>query len=449
MPFIPHTEDDIRSMLAAIGVANIEALFEEIPAALRGATLEQVPSQLSEMEISRLMQERAHQDGHWLNFIGAGAYEHHIPAAVWQIATRGEFYSAYTPYQAEASQGTLQLLYEYQSMIASLTALDASNASLYDGASALAEAVLMAVRLHKSSRRILLPTTVHPTYRKVVRTIVSSQGIELVELPYCDERGTVLLESLQPNVAAGFAAVVIPNPNFFGALESVHELTDWAHQGGGLVIGVINPVAAAVLAPPGQWGKDGADIAVGEGQPLGVPLAGGGPYFGFMACKKAHVRQMPGRIVGRTVDVGGTRGFALTLQAREQHIRRAKATSNICTNQGLAVTAATIHMALLGAQGLKRVAFASHANLLQLLELVERSGRMRRRFSGPVFHEVVISLDVSADVALASLRRRGILGGLDLANDYPELGASLLVCTTETKTAADLERYASALAAIE
>jgi glycine dehydrogenase subunit 1 len=449
MPFIPHTQDDVRSMLAAIGVANIEALFEEIPAELRGAILEQVPSQLSEMEIARLMQERAQLDGLWLNFIGAGAYEHHIPAAVWQIATRGEFYSAYTPYQAEASQGTLQLLYEYQSMIASLTAMDASNASLYDGASALAEAVLMAVRLHKSSRRVLLPTTVHPTYRKVVRTIVSNQDIELVELPYCNERGTVLLESLQPNAAAGFAAMVIPNPNFFGALEPVHEMTDWAHQCGGLVIGVINPVAATVLAPPGQWGKGGADIAVGEGQPLGVPLAGGGPYFGFMACKKAHVRQMPGRIVGRTVDVSGAQGFALTLQAREQHIRRAKATSNICTNQGLAVTAATIHMALLGAQGLKRVALASHANLLQLLELVERGGRTRRRFRDAVFHEAVISLNVPADVALASLRERGILGGLDLANDYPELGPSLLVCTTETKTAADLERYASALAAIE
>jgi glycine dehydrogenase subunit 1 len=449
MPFIPHTQDDVRSMLAAIGVANIEGLFEEIPVSLRGATLEQVPSQLSEMEITRLMHERAHQDGHWLNFIGAGAYEHHIPAAVWQIATRGEFYSAYTPYQAEASQGTLQLLYEYQSMMASLTALDASNASLYDGASALAEALLMAVRLHKSSRRILLPATVHPTYRKVVRTIVSNQDIELVELPYCNERGTVLPESLQSNAAAGFAALVIPNPNFFGALESVHEMTDWAHQNGGLVIGVINPVAVAVLVPPGRWGKNGADIAVGEGQPLGVPLAGGGPYFGFMACKKAHVRQMPGRIVGRTVDVSRNQGFALTLQAREQHIRRAKATSNICTNQGLAVTAATIHMALLGPHGLKRVALASHANLLQLLESVARGGRTRRRFLAPVFHEAVISLDVPADVALASLRAQGILGGLDLANDYPELGASLLVCTTETKTAADLERYASALAAID
>jgi glycine dehydrogenase subunit 1 len=449
MPFIPHTQDDVGAMLAAIGVASVEALFEEIPAALRGATLEHVPSQLSEMQITRLMQERAQQDGHWLNFIGAGAYEHHIPAAVWQIATRGEFYSAYTPYQAEASQGTLQLLYEYQSMIASLTGMDASNASLYDGASALAEAILMAVRLHKSSRRILVPTTVHPTYRKVVRTIVSKQDIELVELPYCSERGTLLLESLQSNAAAGFAAVVVPNPNFFGALESVHEITDWAHQRGALVIGVINPVVAAVLVAPGRWGRNGADIAVGEGQPLGVPLAGGGPYFGFMACKKAHVRQMPGRIVGRTVDVVGKQGFALTLQAREQHIRRAKATSNICTNQGLAVTAATIHMALLGAQGLKRVALASHANLLELLELLERTGRARRRFEASVFHEAVICLDVPAEAALASLRAQGILGGLDLVDDYPELGASLLVCTTETKTAADLERYASAVAAIE
>jgi glycine dehydrogenase subunit 1 len=449
MPFIPHTQDDLRCMLAAIGVADIEALFDEIPASLRQAGLQQVPSQLGELEITRLMQERAVQDGHWLNFIGAGAYEHHVPAAVWQIATRGEFYSAYTPYQAEASQGTLQVLYEYQSMMASLTGLDASNASLYDGASALAEAILMAVRLHKSSRRILVPATAHPVYRKVARTIVSNQDIELVELPYCTEQGTVLPESLQRHSAGGFAALVIPQPNFFGALEAVHELTDWAHARGGLVIGVVNPVAAALLVPPGQWGKLGADIAVGEGQPLGVPLAGGGPYFGFMACKQAHVRQMPGRIVGRTVDVSGQQGFTLTLQAREQHIRRAKATSNICTNQGLAVTAATIHMALLGPQGLRRVALACHANLLNLLELLERTGPARRKFRAPLFHEAVIALDAPADAALASLRLQGILGGLDLSGDYPELGPSLLVCTTETKTAADLERYAAALSAAQ
>ena len=260
-------------------------------------------------------------------------------------------------------------------MMASLTGLDAANASLYDGASALAEAILMAVRLHKSSRRVLIPATVHPTYRKVARTIVANQQIELVELPYCTEQGVTLPESLARFGGDAFAALVIPQPNFFGCLERVHELTDWAHAQGALVIGVVNPVALALLAPPGQWGSRGADIAVGEGQPLGVPLSSGGPYFGFMSCKQAHVRQMPGRIVGRTLDRDGKPGFTLTLQAREQHIRRSKATSNICTNQGLAVTAATIHMALLGPQGLKSVALACHANLLELLERIRARDR--------------------------------------------------------------------------
>jgi len=444
MPFIPHTPADIRAMLTAIGVPDIETLFDEIPASLRNVQLEAVPAQLNEMESLRLMQERAEQDGRWLNFIGAGAYEHHIPAAVWQIATRGEFYSAYTPYQAEASQGTLQLLYEYQSMMASLTGLDATNASLYDGASGLAEAILMAVRLHRSSHRVLVPATVHPTYVKVARTIVSSQGIELVEVPYCTEQGVTLPESLRRFAGAPCAALVIPQPNYFGALEPVHALTDWAHAQGALAIGLVNPVALALLTPPGRWGAQGADIAVGEGQPLGVPLANGGPYFGFLACKQAHVRQMPGRLVGGTVDLDGKPGFTLTLQAREQHIRRSKATSNICTNQGLAVTAAAIHMALLGPHGLKRVAQACHANLHALLDRLERDAGVRRRFSAPVFHEAVLGLEAPVGPLLERMRSDGILGGIELASDFPELTESLLVCTTETKTAGDLDRYVKA-----
>ena len=373
------------------------------------------------MEITRLMQERAQRDVPCLNFIGAGAYEHFIPAAVWQIATRGEFYSAYTPYQAEASQGTLQLLWEYQSMMASLTGLEATNASLYDGASGLAEAILMAVRLHKSSRRVLLPATVHPTYRAVARAIVSSQDIELVEVPFSTERGVVTAESLEPFAQSGAAALVVPQPNFFGALEDVHALTDWAHARGAVVIGLVNPVALALLVPPGQWGSSGADIAVGEGQPLGVPLANGGPYFGFMACKQAHVRQMPGRIVGRTLDADGKPGFTLTLQAREQHIRRSKATSNICTNQGLAVTAATIHMALLGPIGLQRVAGACHARTAQLLERVEREAGVQRRFHSRVFHEAVLALNAPVAPILAHMRAGGILGGLDVSAVSPDL----------------------------
>jgi glycine dehydrogenase subunit 1 len=447
MPFIPHTPDEIAAMLAAIGAGSIEDLFDEIPPALRKDDSSAMPA-LSEMAVLRLMQERAERDGRYLNFIGAGAYEHHIPAAVWQIATRGEFYSSYTPYQAEASQGTLQVLYEYQSMMTALTAMDATNASLYDGASALAEAVLMAVRLHRSSKRVLVPRTVHPVWRTVVRSIVREQGIELVELPYDAASGRVDLAALIPHAGAPCAALVIPQPNFFGVLEEADALTDWAHAQGAAVIGVVNPVALALVKPPGEWGAQGADIAVGDGQPLGAPLASGGPYFGFMACRAQHVRQMAGRIVGRTVDAVGRPGFVLTLQAREQHIRRSKATSNICTNQGLMVTAATIHMALLGPTGLECVARACHANALELAARLEAIPGVARAFSGPIFHEFVLRLKAPAGEVLKSLEAQGILGGLDLVPYYPELGSALLVCATETKTPEDLGRYSENLARI-
>ncbi len=442
MPFIPHTEDDIRAMLAAIGVKTIDDLFDEIPVSLRGGGLSKIPPGASEMEITRLMHERAERDGRWLNFIGAGAYEHHIPAAVWQIATRGEFYSAYTPYQAEASQGTLQLLYEYQSMMTSLAAMDVTNASLYDGASALAEAVLMAVRVHKTAKRVLVPATVHPVYRQVAHTIVKHQDIELVMVPYCAESGHVIPAALQQFAGQDFAALVVPQPNFFGVLEPVDELTSWAKQNHMPTIAVTNPTSLAILRPPGEWAAGGADIVVGEGQPLGVPLASGGPYFGFMACREQHVRKMPGRIVGRTVDVDGKPGYTLTLQAREQHIRRSKATSNICTNQGLAVIAATIYMALLGPDGLARVAQTCHSNALKLARQLAALPGVKRAFSGPVFHEFVLQLNAPVADVLHALKAQGILGGLALTHDYPELGEALLVCATETKHDDDLKRYA-------
>ena len=448
MPFIPHTEDDVRAMLAAIGVAKIDDLFDEIPASLRDTALSGVPPGLSEMEVTRLMHERAEQDGRWLNFIGAGAYEHHIPAAVWQIATRGEFYSSYTPYQAEASQGTLQLLYEYQSMMTSLTAMDVTNASLYDGASALAEAVLMAVRAHKSSKRVLVPATVHPVYRAVTRTIVKDQSIELIEVPYCTECGHVIPAALEKFAGQDYAALVVPQPNYFGVLEPVDELTAWARRNRMLTIAVVNPTSLALLKPPGEWADGGADIAVGEGQPLGVPLAAGGPYFGFMACRNAYVRQMPGRIVGRTLDADGKPGYTLTLQAREQHIRRSKATSNICTNQGLAVTAATIYLALVGPAGLARVAESSNANAAALAKKLCALPGVTRAFSGPVFHEFVVQFDAPVAGVLQALQAQGILGGLAMTQDYPELGNAMLVCATETKRDDDLTRYAATLKSI-
>ncbi|UJP05194.1 MAG: aminomethyl-transferring glycine dehydrogenase subunit GcvPA [Nitrosomonas sp.] len=445
MPFIPHTEEDIAEMLASIGAKSIEELFDEIPKELVSGELTGVPPGLSELQITRLMMERANKDGFYQNFIGAGAYEHHIPAAVWQITTRGEFYSSYTPYQAEASQGTLQLLYEYQSMMASLTGMDVSNASMYDGATALAEAALMAVRSHKTSRKILIPQTVHPIYRQVVRAIVSNQKIEVVELPFCTECGQILPESLAKSNHEDFAALVIPQPNFFGVLEQVDALTDWAHSKNAFAIGVVNPTSLALLTPPGEWGSKGADIAVGEGQPLGIPLSSGGPYFGFMACKNDLVRQMPGRIIGRTTDLDGKEGFVLTLQAREQHIRRSKATSNICTNQGLMVTAATIYMSLIGPEGLRRIAAQSHANTQELIEQLEKISGVKRTFSGPTFHEAVLTLPKKTTDILNQLKQKGILGGLDLSTHYPELGNTLLVCATETKTAEDLHNYQQAL----
>jgi glycine dehydrogenase subunit 1 len=448
MPFIPHTEEDVAEMLAAIGAPSIESLFDEIPAALRTQSLQEIPPGLSELEIMQLMSARARADGRPLCFIGAGAYEHHIPAAVWSIVTRGEFYSAYTPYQAEASQGTLQTIYEFQSMMTSLTGMQVSNASLYDGATALAEAALMAVRANRRSRsaRILVPRTVHPHYRAVVRTTASNQGLRLEEVAFDRAGGGTPLEALRDFEGQDITALVIAQPNFFGVLEDVDALTDWAHAHGALVIALVNPISLSLLKAPGDWGSRGADIVVGEGQPLGCPLAAGGPYFGFMTTRSEFVRQMPGRIVGRTVDLEGRPGFTLTLQAREQHIRRAKATSNICTNQGLLMMAGTIYLAMMGAQGLERVATACMARTAELTERLSANSAVRRVFAGPVFHETVLSLDRPVAPVLAALALRGIQGGLDLGEYYPELGPAMLVCATETKTTADIEAYARALA---
>ncbi|HTT43312.1 MAG TPA: aminomethyl-transferring glycine dehydrogenase subunit GcvPA [Steroidobacteraceae bacterium] len=447
MAFIPHTAADVEAMLGAIGVGSIEELFDEIPEKLRIGSLAGVPPALNEQQVGRLMSERARADGTLLNFIGAGAYEHHIPAAVWAITTRGEFYSAYTPYQAEASQGTLQLIYEFQSMMARLTGMHVANASLYDGASATAEACLMAVRANRKSRaaRILVPSTLHPHYRRVALNTTHNQGLQFEELPYEAAGGVLSVARLARYAGTDVTALVIAQPNFFGCLEDVDALTDFAHAHNMLVIAVVNPTTLALLKPPGEWGQRGADIAVGEGQPLGVPLSSGGPYFGFMTARQEHVRQMPGRIVGRTLDVAGKSGFTLTLQAREQHIRRAKATSNICTNQGLLVTAATIYMALMGPQGLARVAAAAHARTRELVSALTRLPGVRSAFAGPHFHEAVLLLDRPVAPVLQGLAARGIAGGLDLAAFYPELGPALLVCATETKTQDDLERYRTCL----
>ena len=446
MPFIPHTDADVASMLATIGVPDVDSLFDEIPPALRSKVPGTIGDGLSEMEMLRRLGDRAGRDEAEPCFLGAGCYDHHIPAAVWDIAGRGEFMTAYTPYQAEASQGTLQLIYEFQTMMAELTGMDVCNASVYDGGSGLAEAILMAVRANRRAARRNGPRTVaiagnvHPLYVAATHTIVRNQGIEIVTLP-CGADGRI-----DPDALSGLrvppVAVVLQQPNFFGLLDNVDALTDAARELGALVVGCVNPTSLALLKPPSGWGAEGADIVCGDGQPLGVPMASGGPSFGFICARETLVRQLPGRIVGRTEDLDGRPGFTLTLQAREQHIRRAKATSNICTNQGLLVTAATIYMSLLGPTGLRNVAAACHARTRELVEVLG----VPRRLDGPFFHECVLNVGMPAGDVVAALARRGIVAGLALGDYFPELSHGLLVCATEKRTAEDMRRFAEALA---
>jgi glycine dehydrogenase subunit 1 len=446
MPFIPHTADDTAQMLAKLDLPQTQDLFSEIPSSLRAPNLSTLSVGESEMQVLRQMQQRADLDRYQLSFLGAGSYHHHIPAAVWDLVGRGEFLTAYTPYQAEASQGTLQVIYEYQSMMAHLMAMDVANASLYDGASALAEAILMAVRAnrHTKAKNILMPDSVHPLYREVCQRLTAAQGIVLHALPFDAQTGQIDPAALASFAQADIAAVVVASPNVFGVIEDVHALTNWAHQHEALMIAVVNPMSLAVLTPPGEWGEQGADIAVGEGQPLGVPVASGGPYFGFMCAQQQWIRQMPGRLVGRTLDRDGKPGFTLTLQAREQHIRRSKATSNICTNQGLLVTAATIYMSLLGPQGLTQVALACHHNRQQLLAQLQAQG-LQPLFSAAGFHEVVVQLPVAVEPVLAHLAQQGILAGVNLSPWFAQLPNALLICTTEVHTADDIQQLVQQL----
>lgn len=447
MPFIPHTEAEIQSMLKTIDVTSIDQLFDEIPGSLRAKPFETIPPGLSEAQLNKLLTKRARKDGVDLSFLGAGAYEHHIPAAVWEIVSRGEYYTAYTPYQAEASQGNLQLIYEYQTMMANLMDMDCANASLYEGASSLAEACLMAVRAQKKSksRKVLVLGALSPFYREVLDTILTQQNITVETLALDESNSQVAADALAEHEGQDITAVIVPQPNFFGTIQAVDALTNWAHEQGALVIGLVNPMAMSLIKPPGQWGETGADIVCGEGQSLGVPLAFGGPYFGFMCCRKNLVRQMPGRIVGRTVDMDGKEGFCLTLQAREQHIRRSKATSNICTNQGLLVTAATIYMSLLGFEGLKQVASTSHHQAMALKKRLAELDGVELVYAGPQFHEFVVRFDVSTDDVLKKLSEQGIQAGFDLSSHFQNLDNCLLMCSTEVHDESDQDRLIQSL----
>ena len=446
-------------MLARIGAASIDELFDEIDPELTGADFAALGPGVPEMTMLAGMAERARLDETGPCFTGAGCYDHHIPAAVWDIAGRGEFMTAYTPYQSEASQGTLQVIYEYQSMMTALTAMDVTNASVYDGGSALGEAVLMAARASRrrsrsgappdAPTRIAVAGACHPLYLRTARTITRNQGIE-IDAPAIAADGLADLDALAADDAP--AAVIVQQPSFFGLIERVDEVTAWARSEGALVIGVVNPTALALLKPPGAWGggegaDSGVDIVCGDGQPLGIPMASGGPSFGFLCTRQRLVRQLPGRIVGRTVDRDDRPGFTLTLQAREQHIRRAKATSNICTNQGLLVTAATIYLALMGAEGLRRTAALSHARTRDLIDALESVGGVARRHAGPFFHEAVMDVGRPAQGVAETLAAAGIVGGLPLGAFYPDLANCLLVCATEKRTDAEIGLFRDALGA--
>ncbi len=440
MRYLPHTESDVREMLAVIGQPDIGALFASIPAQFRLTRALDVPAAASEYEILAEMEALAAQNENadtreW--FLGAGVHHHYVPSAVDALISRAEFYTSYTPYQPEISQGTLQAIFEWQTMMCGLTGLEVSNASRYDGASATAEAALMALRITKR-RKIAVSGALHPHYRGVLETYLAALDFEFVTLPR-DAAGRTLPGAIDRETAC----VLVQQPNFVGCVEDLRSLSELAHaQGALLVTSVAEALSLALLAAPGDCG---ADIVCGEAQSFGVPMAFGGPHLGFLTSRMAHVRQMPGRLVGETLDANGERGYVLTLSTREQHIRRERATSNICTNQGLCLIMATIYLALHGKIGLRQLAERNLAKAEYAKQRIRAAGLMLP-FSAPSFNEFVVTLREPAERVLARARALGIVAGLDLAKFTPDLGDALLVCVTETASRAAIDRLVAVLA---
>ena len=439
MNYTPHTKCDIQHMLNVIGVVSTDELFAPVPESLRLNALN-LPPGISEMEAMAFMHSLTNQ-GHEtsLSFLGGGAYDHFSPSVVDAMISRGEFFTAYTPYQPEVSQGTLRAIFEFQSMICELTNMEVANASMYDGASALAEAVLMSVRMNNHTR-VLLPRSLHPFYRQVVATYVRGIDLELVDIPWSDS-GALDIAALKRELTDNTAAVVVQNPNFLGVLESLDEIGDLVNNTKTAFVACVNPISLSAIRPPGDFG---ADIVVGDGQPLGLPLSYGGPYVGFFASRESHVRKMPGRICGQTIDVDGKRGFVLTLQTREQHIRRERATSNICTNQTLCATAATVYLSSVGPQGFRDVGELNWHQSHRTLQALTALDGVRQKFSGAVFNEFVLETDRKASDILTALRHRGIEAGIDLGRFYPTLENCILTCVTEKRTDADIDRLIDA-----
>ncbi len=436
MRYLPHTPEEVETMLSAVGAGTIEDLFAHIPQACRRGKPLELSQALSEWELDR------HMDGlsgttavqpEYMIFMGAGSYDHHIPEAIKQLLRRGEIFTAYTPYQPEVSQGTLQIIYEYQTLVARLLGLEVANASMYDGASALAEALLMAVRVTKR-KRVAISQAIHPLYRRVVQTYFMPAGFDIVELPYGPD-GRTDMSALAG--ATELAAVAVQSPNFFGCVEDLAALDQQVHADPKtmMIVTFTEPLAYGLYNPPGAYG---ADIACGEGQSLGLSRSFGGPGLGMFACRNRYVRNMPGRLVGQTMDLDGKRGFVLTLATREQHIRREKATSNICTNQGLCATAAAMYLATLGGTGFRKLARLNYDKAAYLKNELNNNGA-ESPFSAPTFNEFVIRLPEGSKKIYRQLMAKKIIAGLPLDKYYSELEDHYLICVTETSTKADMD----------
>lgn len=441
MSYIQNTGRDREKMLEAIGVSSFEELLEPVAPELRVKGSLGIPAGMSESELAAHCGALAagnNPASKMASFLGGGIYDRFIPATVRYVLSRSEFYTSYTPYQAEVSQGTLQAIYEYQTMIAELTGMDAANASMYDGGTALAEAMLMACSV-KRVPRILIPAAISPRVKAVLTSYAAGRKISIEEIPWSED-GTLDISILEERLAEKAAAVVLAQPNYFGLIEKSEEVATLAHEKGALLIALVDPVSLALISPPGEYG---ADIAVGEGQSLGIAQSFGGPLLGFMATRDKYIRKCPGRLISAATDIDGRPGYVMTLQTREQHIRREKATSNICTNEGLCALAAAVYMATLGREGFLEVATQSAAKSHLLASLLSGSGGCEPVFGGEFFQEFVVRMPGRLDTFIKEARKEGILAGIPLSSDFPALGAdTMLVSVTEKRTRSEIERYA-------
>ncbi|MGM0396281.1 MAG: aminomethyl-transferring glycine dehydrogenase subunit GcvPA [Bacillota bacterium] len=445
-PYIANTPEDIQEMLKAIGLESVDQLFDDIPKHNKLGRALDLPKSKSELEVTTYLKELANKNcsmNELTNFLGAGAYDHYIPSIVNHIISRSEFYTSYTPYQPEISQGTLQYIFEFQTLIANLTGMDSANASLYDGGTAVVEAALMAAAYSKKDE-IVISKAVKPDARKILHTYAHVQSLKVIEIDVKD--GVTDMEALKDAVSDNTAAVIVQSPNFFGIIEDLEAIGEIAHKGKKTTfIASVDPISLGILKKPGDMG---VDVVVGEGQSLGIPVSFGGPYLGFMAIKNEYIRKLPGRIVGQTEDLDGKRSFVLTLTAREQHIRREKATSNICSNQGLNSLAAAVYMVTMGKEGLREVALQSTKKAHYAYEQLTKSGKFKPVFDKPFFKEFALTSDIAPEKLNAALRKENIIGGYDLGKEYPQFENSILYAVTEKRTKEEIDKLTSVMEGI-